>query len=256
MASFDIRQFTCRSDNFGVLVHEAESGTTIAIDAPEEQAILAELETAGWTLTHILTTHHHGDHVVANEALKARFHLEIVGPEKEKMKIPGIDRPVAGGQTIDVGGVKVEVIDTPGHTLGEVSYFLPDAKAVFAADALFSLGCGRLFEGDAAMMWESLQRLRALPGGTMLYCGHEYTATNAKCALSVDPDNVALQERAREVEELRREGRSTLPVLLEREKKTNPFLRADDANLMAAMGMAGADPVDVFAAIRKKRDQY
>ncbi|MBP0614694.1 hydroxyacylglutathione hydrolase [Jiella mangrovi] len=256
MASFDIRQFTCRSDNFGVLVHEAESGTTIAIDAPEEEPILAELEKTGWTLTHILTTHHHGDHVEANSTLKARYQVEIIGPEKERMKIPGLDRAVSGGDTLDVGGVKVEVIDTPGHTLGEVSYFLPQARAVFAGDALFSLGCGRLFEGDPAMMWGSMQALRALPGGTMLYCGHEYTATNAKCALSVDPGNVTLQERAREVDELRRGGRSTLPVLLEREKKTNPFLRADDPDLQAAMDMAGADPVDVFAAIRKKRDQY
>ncbi|MCQ0987284.1 hydroxyacylglutathione hydrolase [Jiella marina] len=256
MPSFEIRQFGCRSDNFGVLVHECESGTTISIDAPMEEPILATLEAEGWTLTHILTTHHHGDHVTANEALKARFRAEIIGPEKERMKIPGLDRTVSGGDTIDVGGVAVEVIDTPGHTLGEVSYHLPEAKALFAGDALFSLGCGRLFEGDAAMMWESLKRLRALPDATMLYCGHEYTATNAKCALSVDPDNIALQERAREVDELRLNGKPTLPVLLEREKKTNPFLRADDPDLMDAMGMPDADPADVFAAIRKKRDQY
>ena len=256
MASFDIRLFFCRSDNFGVLVHEAESGTTITIDAPAEEPILAALDEAGWTLTHVLTTHHHGDHVEANEALKARFHVEVIGPEKEKMKIPGIDRAVSGGQTIDVGGIAVEVIDTPGHTLGHVSYYMPQAQALFAADTLFSLGCGRLFEGDPAMMWESLKRLRELPGETLLYCGHEYTATNAKCALAVDPGNVALRERVGEVEELRREGQPTLPVLLEREKKTNPFLRADDPSLMAAMGMEGADPVDVFAAIRRKRDQY
>ncbi|MBO0663878.1 hydroxyacylglutathione hydrolase [Jiella sp. MQZ9-1] len=256
MASFEIRQFSCRSDNFGVLVHEAETGTTIAIDAPEEAPIVDALAAENWQLTHILTTHYHGDHVEANEALKARFQAEIIGPDKERLKIPGLDRTVAGGETIDVGGVRVEVIATPGHTLGEVSYYLPEARAVFAADALFSLGCGRLFEGDAAMMWESLKRLRALPGETMLYCGHEYTATNAQCALSVDPDNVALQERAREVDELRRNGRPTLPVLLEREKKTNPFLRADHPDLISAMGMTGADPAEVFAAIRKKRDQY
>ena len=256
MASFEIRQFNCRSDNFGVLVHEAESGTTIAIDAPAEEPILAELDKAGWKLTHILTTHHHGDHVAGNDALKARFHAEIFGPEKERLKIPGLDKAVSGGQTIDVGGVSVEVIDTPGHTLGEVSYYIPEAKALFAGDALFSLGCGRLFEGDPAMMWASMQRLRALPGETMLYCGHEYTATNAQCAMSVDPGNVALKERAREVDDLRRDHLATLPVLLEREKKTNPFLRADDPELMAAMEMADADPVDVFAAIRKKRDQY
>jgi len=256
MAEIEIRQFVCRGDNFGVLVHEKDSGTTIAIDAPEEAPILAQLTKAGWNLTHILTTHHHGDHVAANEALKARFGVEIIGPEKERAKIPGIDRAVSGGDTFELGGVRVEVIDTPGHTLGEISYYLPDAKAVFAADALFSLGCGRLFEGDAAMMWESLKRLRALPDETMLYCGHEYTATNAQCATDVDPDNLALRERAREVAALRADGKPTLPVSLGREKKTNPFLRADDPALMQAMGMADAEPADVFAAIRKKRDQY
>ncbi len=256
MAEIEIRQFVCRGDNFCVLVHEKDSGTTIAIDAPEEAPILAELEKAGWTLTHILTTHHHGDHVAANEALKARFGVEIIGPEKERAKIPGIDRSVSGGDNFSLGGIRVEAIDTPGHTLGEISYYLPDAKAVFAADALFSLGCGRLFEGDAAMMWESLKRLRALPDETMLYCGHEYTATNAQCATDVDPDNSALQERAREVAALRADGKPTLPVSLGREKQTNPFLRADDPALMGAMGMTDAEPAAVFAAIRKKRDQY
>ncbi|MCP3056886.1 hydroxyacylglutathione hydrolase [Aurantimonas marianensis] len=256
MAEIEIRQFVCRGDNFGVLVHEKDSGTTIAIDAPEEAPILAELEKAGWNLTHILTTHHHGDHVAANEALKARFGLEIVGPEKERAKIPGIDRTVSGGDAFELGGIRVEAIDTPGHTLGEISYYLPDAKAVFAADALFSLGCGRLFEGDAAMMWDSLQRLRALPDETMLYCGHEYTATNARCAIDVDPRNPALRERVSEVEALLAQGKPTLPVSLGREKQTNPFLRADEPALMQAMGMEDASPAAVFAAIRKKRDQY
>ena len=254
MAAIDIFQFPCRSDNFGVLVHRGD--TTISIDAPEESQILAALDEKGWTLTHILTTHHHGDHVEANAALKARFGVTIIGPEREKAKIPGIDLAVSGGETLDVGGIRVEVIDTPGHTLGEISYFMPDARTVFAADALFSLGCGRLFEGDAAMMWESLQRLRELPDDTMLYCGHEYTATNARCAIAIDPGNLSLQERVREVETLRVEGKATIPVRLGDEKRANPFLRADVAELKEAMGMADADPADVFAAIRKKRDQY
>ena len=254
MAEIDIFQFPCRSDNFGVLVHSGD--TTIAIDAPDEKQILAALQDKGWTLTHILTTHHHTDHVEANEALKARFGATIIGPQKEKAKIPGIDRAVSGGETLDVGGIRVEAIDTPGHTLGEISYYLPDARTVFAADALFSLGCGRLFEGDAAMMWESLKRLRALPDDTMLYCGHEYTATNARCAIALDPGNLALQERVKQVETLRVEGKPTIPVLLGEEKRTNPFLRADVAELKEAMGMADAAPAEVFAAIRKTRDTY
>ena len=254
MAAIDIRQFICRSDNFGVLVHEETSGTTLSIDAPEEGPILAALEAEGWTLTHILTTHHHADHVAANEALKARFGCQIIGPVKEKAKIPGIDRTVTGGDRLDLGEITVEVIDTPGHTIGEVSYFLPGAKALFAADALFSLGCGRLFEGDAAMLWESLQRLRALPDDTMLYCGHEYTTTNARFSVDVDPGNPALRNRVEEVERLRIAGKATLPVSLGQEKHTNPFLRADNPDLMAELGTT--DPVATFALLREKRNGY
>ncbi len=254
--SAEIRQFTCRRDNFGVLVHDPAGGVTISIDAPEEAPIVEALEREGWRLTHILTTHHHDDHVAANEALKRRFGVEIVGPAGEAARIPGLDRAVRGGDRFALGGIAVEVIDTPGHTAGEISYFLPGEKALFAADALFSLGCGRLFEGDAAQMWESLRRLRALPDDTMLYCGHEYTATNARFALDVDPGNLLLQERVKEVEALRVERRATLPVPLGREKRTNPFLRADDPELASAFGMAGADPVALFAALREKRNGY
>ena len=251
-----IRQFTCRRDNFGVLLHDEDSGITLSIDAPEEAPILGALEQEGWRLTHILTTHHHDDHVSANETLKMRFGCEIIGPAEEAARIPGLDRPVRGGDHFALGRIQVEVIDTPGHTAGEISYFLPQDKALFAADALFSLGCGRLFEGSPAEMWESLQRLRALPDDTMLYCGHEYTATNARFAVDVDPGNLLLQERVKEVEALRVEHRATLPVALGREKKTNPFLRADDPELAAALGMEGADPVAIFAALREKRNGY
>ncbi|MDY8108230.1 hydroxyacylglutathione hydrolase [Fulvimarina sp. 2208YS6-2-32] len=254
MSEIEIRQFGCRSDNFGVLVHMGE--TTIAIDAPEERPIVDTLQAEGWTLTHVLTTHHHQDHVEANEALKARFGARIIGPKDEAAKIPGIDETVEGGRTLDIGGIEVQVIATPGHTLGEVSYYLPGAPALFAADALFSLGCGRLFEGDPAMMWASLQRLRALPDETMLYCGHEYTATNVRFALDLDPANLLIHERASEVEHLRTAGKPTLPIALGKEKKTNPFLRVDEPAFQKAVGMEGADPVEVFAHARKIRDGY
>ncbi|WAJ29873.1 hydroxyacylglutathione hydrolase [Antarcticirhabdus aurantiaca] len=254
--AIDIRLFPARSDNFGVLVHVPRTGATISIDAPEEAPILAALDAAGWRLTHILTTHHHGDHVEANEALKSRFGAKIVGPAGERDRIPGIDRAVAGGERIEVGGLAFEVIDVPGHTLGHVAYHAPEAKALFAGDALFSLGCGRIFEGTPEMLWASLQRLRALPDDTMLYCGHEYTATNARFASEVDPANLMLHERIREVEGLRTAGRPTIPVELGREKLTNPFLRADDPDLAAAFGMTGAEPAAIFTALRQKRDRF
>lgn len=256
MAAIQIRQFLCGANNFGVLVHDRDSATTVSIDAPEKGPIVVALEAEGWALTHVLVTHHHGDHVAANVALKAAYAAEIVGPEKERGNIPGIDRGVSDGERLRLGGIEVEVIATPGHTLGEVSYYLPGARALFAGDALFSLGCGRLFEGDAAMLWASLQRLRELPDDTMLYCGHEYTATNARFAMDVDPGNTALRRRAEEVERLRIAGEPTLPVPLGQEKRTNPFLRADDPALMAAMGMPGADPALVFARLREQRNSY
>ncbi|MFD2236665.1 hydroxyacylglutathione hydrolase [Aureimonas populi] len=256
MGEIEIRQFTCHSDNFGVLVHEPASGVTFSVDAPQEGPILAALEHEGWRLTHILTTHHHRDHVEANEALKTRFGVEIIGPEKEKDRIPGIDRGVSGGEAFHVGGIRVEVIDTPGHTLGSVSYYLPQAEALFAGDALFSMGCGRLLEGTPAMLWESLKRLRELPETTMLYCGHEYTAKNAAFAVEVDPGNTRLRERVRQVEDLRVAHKATLPVSLKKEKRTNPFLRADDPELASAFGMEGANAQEIFAALRGKRDGF
>lgn len=256
MGIIEIRQFTCRTDNFGVLVHHAASGVTISIDAPEEGPILAALEREGWSLTHILTTHHHDDHVEANAALKARFGVEIVGPQREAQGIPGIDRTVSGGDRFSIGAIEVEVIDTPGHTLGSVSYHLPGAEAAFVGDALFSMGCGRLLEGTAEMLWESLKRLRELPETTMIYCGHEYTAKNAAFAVDLDPGNTRLRERVRQVEDLRVAHKPTLPVSLKKELRTNPFLRADDPDLAAAIGMEGASPVEVFAALRRRRDIF
>ncbi len=252
----EVEQFACREDNFGVLVHDPKSGQTAAIDAPELQPILDALTRRGWTLTHIFTTHWHPDHVEANLDLKAQFGITITGPAVEAAKIPGIDNTVKGGDHFDFAGHRVDVIDCPGHTLGGISYSIRSQKLLFAADTLFSLGCGRLLEGTAAQMWASLSKLMALPDDTIIYCGHEYTASNAKFALSVDPDNEALVERALEVEQLRAAGKPTLPTTMGREKATNPFLRADDGYIRENLGMEKASDVEVFAEIRKRKDTF
>ncbi len=252
----DIVQFPCRDDNFGVLIHDAKTGQTASIDAPELKAILDVLEERGWSLTHIFTTHHHGDHVEANLDLKAKFDLAITGPQGEAGKIPGIDRSVKGGDHFEFAGHRVDVIDCPGHTLGGISYSIPSQKLLFAADTLFSLGCGRLLEGTADQMWSSLSRLMALPDDTVIYCGHEYTASNAKFALTIDPDNQALVDRALEVEKLRGAGKPTLPTTMAREKATNPFLRADDGFIRERLGMDNASDAEVFAEIRKRKDNF
>ncbi len=254
--TLEIDQFMCRSDNFGVLVHDRASGETALIDAPEEKTILEAAERTGWTPTVILTTHHHADHVEANLALKKRFGLKIVGPKREAEKIPGIDETVDEGSPLRFGGEDVRVLFTPGHTLGHISYHFPKSKVAFVADVLFALGCGRILEGDPAMMWASLQKLAALPPETTIYCGHEYTQSNAKFALTVDPDNAALKARAKEIDALRADNRATLPTTIARELETNPFIRPQDPAIRRTLGMETASDEAVFAEIRKRKDNF
>ncbi|MCP8897347.1 hydroxyacylglutathione hydrolase [Shinella daejeonensis] len=256
MAALEIELFTCRSDNFGVLLHDPESGATASIDAPEEEAILDALARRGWTLGHIFTTHHHQDHVEANLALKARFGVTITGPAREVARIPGIDRRVDGGDIFDFAGRRVEVIATPGHTAGHVCYHLPEEKLLFSADTLFALGCGRLFEGGPADMWNSLTKLAALPEKTRVYFGHEYTLSNARFARTVDPDNAALARRVAAIETLRAAGGFTAPTTIGEEKATNPFLRAADPAIRRHLGMERASDAAVFAEIRARKDAF
>ncbi|WP_026620212.1 hydroxyacylglutathione hydrolase [Ensifer sp. WSM1721] len=256
MAALELDLFLCRTDNFGVLLHDRLSGATASIDAPEEQPILDALERRGWQLTHILTTHHHGDHVAANVSLKERFGVTIIGPKNEASKIPGIDRTVGHGDRFDFAGHPVEIIETPGHTAGHICYHFPQDKLLFAADTLFALGCGRLFEGTAETMWQSLNRLMALPDDTAVYFGHEYTLSNAHFAVTIDPENTALKERAAEIEETRLDGGFTAPTTIGLEKRTNPFLRASDPRVRANLGMEKASDAAVFAEIRKRKDNF
>jgi hydroxyacylglutathione hydrolase len=254
--ALQIEQFTCRSDNFGVLVHDPAAGLTAAIDAPQEAPIRAKLKETGWRLTHIFTTHHHGDHVEGNLGLKADFGCLITGPAAEAGSIPGIDSPVKGGDSFSFGDIAVQVIDTPGHTLGHVCYWLPSAAVAFAGDTLFAMGCGRVFEGTPEMMFASLEKLRALPDRTAVYCGHEYTETNARFALTVDPGNGELIARYAAVKAARAAGQATLPTTIALEKKTNPYFRTDDPAIRKLLGMEAAAPAEVFAEIRKRKDNF
>lgn len=251
-----IDQFFTRADNFGVLIHDPKSGLTASIDAPEEAPIVAKLKEKGWKLDNIFTTHHHGDHVEGNLPLKAAFGCTITGPAREADRIPGIDKQVKGGDRFAFGGFAVEVIDTPGHTLGHITYYLPDAGVAFVADTLFAVGCGRISEGTAEMMWSSLEKIAALPDDTAIYCGHEYTATNIRFALTIEPENADLVARAAEVEALRAVGKATLPTTIRREKQTNPFLRANEPGIRARLGMNDAPVAAVFGEIRKRKDGF
>ncbi len=257
MTAVEFHQFPCLSDNYGVLAHNPQSGATLLIDAPDEAAIRAVLAKSGWRLSHILVTHHHWDHTQAIAALKSEFGCRVIGPAGERDKIDTLDETIDDGDQREFGGVEVRAIATPGHTLGQISYYLPASGVAFTGDTLFSLGCGRVFEGTPPMMWASMEKLMTrLPDATEIYCGHEYTLANAKFAVTVDPDNEALRARLAEVERLRAAGEPTLPTTMALEKKTNPFLRAADPALRAHLGMQGADDVAVFAEVRKRKDDF
>ncbi len=250
-----VHQFPCLNDNYGFLVHDPDSGETVAIDTPDADRYIAEADALGWTITQIWNTHWHPDHAGGNLKIKDLTGCAIVGPAGEAGKIPGIDRAVQGGDHVSLGAITADVIDVPGHTLGHIAFSLPEERLAFVGDALFALGCGRLFEGDPAMMWQSLSRLKALDPDTVIYCAHEYTQANARFALSVDPGNPALQAYANEVEDRRSRGEFTVPTRLSRELEANPFLRADVAALQQAMGHPG-DPVATFAEIRGRKDRF
>ena len=248
-------QFGIGADNLGVLIHDPASGRTASIDAGEEAPILAALNEKGWQLTDILVTHHHGDHIAALEALKARFGARVVGPLADQHRIPGIDVPVSEGDHFSFGDIGFEVFETPGHTVGHIAFYSPSEAVLFAGDTLFSMGCGRLFEGTPQQMWSSLSKLAALPDATKLYCGHEYTLSNAHFALRFDAGNEALQKRVAEVEALRAKGEFTIPSTIGLEKATNPFLRAGEQAVATAIGLAGHSAGEVFAALREAKNK-
>lgn len=251
----EIRTFTCLNDNFGYLIHDVETRATASIDAPEAGPIIKALEREGWQLTDILITHHHGDHVGGVAELKQKYNCRVVAPHDKTTKIADVDLRVANADVVKVGTLLGRVLETPGHTLDHISYVFDTEKALFAADTLFSIGCGRVFEGTYPMMWDSLLKLRALPDDFKLYCGHEYTASNVKFALTVDPDNAALQARAAEVTRLRAENKPTIPSLLGDEKRANVFLRADEPSVAARLHMKGADAAAVFGELRERKNK-
>jgi hydroxyacylglutathione hydrolase len=251
-----VEQFLCRADNFGVLIHDNGTGATAAIDAPEAAPIEGVLRERGWKLDRIFVTHHHADHTDGIPALKAAYGAKVTAPANEADRIPGVDDIATGGDRLRFGSFDVEVIDTPGHTLGHVSYHLPAAGIAHVADTLFAVGCGRVIEGTMEMMWSSLEKLAALPPDTTIYCGHEYTEANIRFALTIDPDNAALVERAAEVKALRAIGQATLPTTIARELATNPFLRVNEPAIRARLAMENAPAAAVFGEIRHRKDAF
>lgn len=251
-----VHQFPCLKDNYGVLLHDPATGATAAIDAPDDGAVLAALNETGWTLTDILVTHHHADHTQGIPGVKARFpDARVTAPAAEADRIGGVDRRVAEGDVVAVGELRAKVLETPGHTAGHIVYWFENDDLLFAGDTLFALGCGRVMETPLPVMLTSLLKLTRLPIETEVYCGHEYTEANARFALTVDPENSLLQDRAKQVEALRRAGKPTLPTTIAVEMATNPFLRSEDPGIQHAMGMSGQDPTAVFVEMRERKNR-
>ena len=251
----EIRLFPCLSDNFGYLIHDPVTKATASIDAPEAGPIVKALQREGWTLTDILVTHHHADHVGGIADLKARYNCRVVAPHDKGAAIPQVDERVKEGATVSVGNLVARVLETPGHTLDHISYVFDADNALFCADTLFSIGCGRVFEGTYPMMWDSLLKLRALPNDMRVYCGHEYTASNVKFALGIEPGNPALKARAEDVARQRAANQPTIPTLIRDEKEANTFLRADVPAVAAAVGLAGKSPAEVFGELRERKNK-
>jgi hydroxyacylglutathione hydrolase len=253
-ASLTLVTVPCLQDNYAFLLHDEASGETALVDAPEVAPIRAELDRRGWRLSTILLTHHHDDHIQAVPGL--REGARVIGHGADRHRLPALDTAVMPGDPLEVCGETVEIIDTPGHTVGHVSFHFPRSALLFSADTLMAMGCGRLFEGTAAQMWGSLVRLRGLPADTTVCSGHEYTSGNVRFAQSVDGANPAVQARAEAVARARERGEPTVPSQLSEEIATNPFLRADHPDLKSAMGMPDALDHEVFGAIRSAKDSF
>jgi hydroxyacylglutathione hydrolase len=254
MAELSVEPVPCLSDNYAYILFDPAGGFCAVVDPSEAEPVRRALGTR--KLTHILNTHHHPDHIGGNQALKAAFGAKIVAAAKDRSRIQGIDEAVSEGDRVPLGGHAARVLEIPAHTSAHVAYFFEADRAVFTGDTLFLMGCGRLFEGTPAMMHASLSKLAALPGNTRVYCGHEYTESNGRFALSVEPGNADLQARMKDVRATRAEGKPTVPATMETEKKTNPFLRWGSTEIRKTLGLENAGDVEVFGELRKRKDNF
>ena len=246
----------CLDDNYAFIIGNSATKEAAVIDVPQAAPINAAILAGGWNLTTVLLTHHHSDHVDGLDGLTNREGLHIVGASADAHRLPFLDTAVRDGDTITACGEKARILDVSGHTIGHVAFYFARSGFAFTGDSLMALGCGRLFEGSPAQMWDSLQRLRELPSQTIICSGHDYTASNAAFALTLEPDNVNLRSRVEDIKAALVIGVPTIPSILAIEQQTNPFLRADVAALKTAVGMEHADSTTVFAHIRDQKDQF
>jgi len=256
MTKLHIELIPCLTDNYAYLIHDPGDGLCAVVDPSESQPVQAALARRGLRLTHILNTHHHFDHTGGNLPLKDEFGAVVVGPEKDRDRIPGIDVGVSEDVPWRLGTHTARILEIPAHTRAHIAFAFEDDGIVFTGDTMFAMGCGRLFEGTPQMMWDSLSKLMQLAGGTAVYCGHEYTLNNGRFALTLEPGNEALKSRVAEVQRLREKNLPTIPSTIELERATNPFLRPDATEIRATLGMTNASDVEVFAEMRRRKDDF
>ncbi len=252
----EIIQLPVLKDNYIYLLHEPSLNKTAVVDPAVSQPVLNTLKQKGWTLNYILNTHHHNDHIGANSDLQIATNCKIIAAKADNYRIPNIDIPVKEGDIFSLGKENITVIETPGHTLGHIVFYLENSKNLFCGDTLFSMGCGRLFEGSAEQMWNSLQKIKALPKETRIYCAHEYTQANGAFALTLEPDNKALQQRIQQVHQFRKDNKPTIPTSIELELMTNPFLRENTAVIQQSLNMKNKPLQKIFSKIRKLKDDF
>ena len=256
MTALEISLVPCLSDNYAYLVNAPGEGICAIVDPSEPGPVKQALAARGLKLTHILNTHHHFDHTGGNLPLKEEFGALVVGPEKDRDRIPGIDIGVTEAAPWAFGSRSVRILEIPAHTRAHIAFVFDSDDAVFTGDTLFAMGCGRLFEGTPEMMWTSLSKLVRLPDSTRVYCGHEYTLNNGRFALTLEPDNADLVSRMKDVTEARAGNEPTIPSTIGLEKKTNPFLRPNSPEIRRTLDMTGASDVDVFGEMRKRKDSF
>ena len=246
----------CLEDNYAYLLHDDVHQATAVIDVPDAGPILDALAARGWQASEVWLTHHHWDHVDGAAALSSEFDAKIIGAAQDAHRLPPLAQEVSPGESFELFGREVQVIDVPGHTVGHVAFYMPSENALFSGDSLMALGCGRLFEGTPAQMYDTLTKLSGFPADTVIYSGHEYTADNADFAMTIEPGNEALQNRVAAVKQARAANNPTVPSLLSDELATNPFLRSTSPEVQATVGLTGADPVAVFTEVRKRKDNF
>lgn len=246
----------CRADNYAYLVRDRAAGKVALVDAPAVDPIVAALGARGWGLDQIWITHHHGDHIEGVDALRERYGAKVAGHVKDRARLPKLDLELSEGETVTLGETVARVIDVSGHTIGHIAFVIDADRAAFTADSLMALGCGRVIEGTHAMMWKSLSKLMALPRDTRIYSGHNYGQANGRFALSIEPDNADLKARIERIKAADAAGKPIVPVTLAEELATNPFLRATEPSVKAAVGLRGADDAAVFAEVRRRKDNF